>query len=499
MLHAILLLLAQEALPEGAQLRLTGHADAVKAVAWSPDGRTLLTASRDRTLASWDVSAGKRLRVFEGHEGGVTSVALSPDGRFAVSGSQDKTVALWEVSTGRLLSRHEHHALWVTCVAWSPDGRRVLSGSLDRTVVVWDVAEGPALRNPQPIGRHGERVMGLAFTPDGREAASSSGDRSVVFWDLERGVAVRKFAGPESIESLSIRPDGARVLGGTWLGTVHSWDVTEREAERVFKGHPGVVCGVACSPDGLAYASACQVEMVLVDDAATGKRLARLHGHRGHVWAVAWSPSGRRLASAGEDGTVVVWDPWRGLAPDGDAWREAWKARMPQARAKELRELAAALKSRDVATLAQARDRLFRAGEEAVPVLLEAFSPDQFGVAPPAEVLDRLLRELDADEFAARARAKKELAAVGRVALPWIEKRLASGAELSAEVRGALNDVRGQLKSSKSALPDDGRGQAVPILAEMTRTEAVLAALRRYAEGPEESPATRPARRALGK
>ncbi|HLF92744.1 MAG TPA: WD40 repeat domain-containing protein [Planctomycetota bacterium] len=499
MLAGALLMLLQETLPDGALLRLTGHSDAVKAVAWSPDGRSLLTAGRDRTLASWDVATGKRLRVFEGHEGGVTSVAFSPDGRFAVSGSQDKTVALWDVAAGRILSRHPHHALWVTCVAWSPDGRRVLSGSLDRTAVLWDVAAGPTLQNPQPVARHGGRVMAAAFTPDGGEAATSSGDRSLIFWDLEKGVPIRKFAGPESIECLSIRPDGARVLGGTWLGTVQSWDVGGKEEERAFKGHPGVVSGVSYSPDGLTYASACQVEMVMVDDAVTGKRLARLHGHRGHVWSVAWSPSGLRLASSGEEGTVVIWDPWRGVAGDGEAWLAAWKARPPEARVKELREFAAALTSKDAAVLARARDRLHRAGDEGVPVLLEAFAPDQPGIPAPAEVLERLLRELDADEFAARVRAKKELFAVGRVALPWIEKQLVAGDALSAEVRGALADVRDQLRSAKGAPPDDGRGRAIPILAEMPRSEAVSGALKRYAEGPEESPATRPARRALGR
>lgn len=499
MFAAALLLLVQEALPDGALLRLTGHADAVKAVAWSPDGKTLLTGSRDRTLALWDAATGKRLRVFEGHEGGVTSVAFSPDGRFAVSGGQDKMLALWEVATGRFLSRHPHHALWITSVAWSPDGRRVASGSLDRTAAVWDVVVGPTLQNPQALARHVDRVLGVAFTPDGHEMASSSADHSIAFWDLEKAVVVRRFTAPESVESLSIRSDGARVLGGTWIGTVQSWDVTEKEPERIFKGHPGVVRGVAFSPDGLAYASACQVEMAMVDDAATGKRLARLSGHRGQVWSVAWSPSGRRLASGGEDGTVIVWDPWRAAVGDGDAWVRDWKAKPAEERAKEIRELAAALRTKDAAALAQARDRLLRAGDEAVPMLLEAFAPDQLGLAPPIEVLERLLKELDADEFAARARAKKELAAVGRVALPWVEKQLAPANELSAEVRGALTDVRDQWKSAKGTLPDDGRGRAIPILAELPRSEAVAAALKRYAEGPEESPATRQARRILGK
>jgi len=94
-----LLAMAQESLPDQAVLRLTGHADGVRSVAWSPDGRTLLTGSRDRTAALWDAATGERIRVLEGHDGGVTSVAFSPDGKRVLSGSQDKTVALWDAAT----------------------------------------------------------------------------------------------------------------------------------------------------------------------------------------------------------------------------------------------------------------------------------------------------------------------------------------------------------------------------------------------------------------
>jgi WD40 repeat protein len=100
---ATLLAATQEPLPDHAVLRLSGHADGARAVAWSPDGRSILTGSRDRTLSLWEASTGERVRVLEGHDGGVTSVAFSPDGSPAVSGSQDKSVILLEVASGKLL------------------------------------------------------------------------------------------------------------------------------------------------------------------------------------------------------------------------------------------------------------------------------------------------------------------------------------------------------------------------------------------------------------
>src|SRR5579863_4579034 len=115
-----LLATALQGVPDQGVLRLTGHTDGVRSVAWSPDGRMILSGSRDRTLILWDAATGERIRTFEGHDGGVTAVAFSPDGKSALSGSQDKTVILWEIETGKLLRRMKGHTLWVTSVAFSP-------------------------------------------------------------------------------------------------------------------------------------------------------------------------------------------------------------------------------------------------------------------------------------------------------------------------------------------------------------------------------------------
>ena len=67
-------------------------------VAFSPDGRTVLSGSKDNTLKLWDAASGRELHSFPGHSGAVWSVAISPDGRTALSGSDDKTLRLWDIS-----------------------------------------------------------------------------------------------------------------------------------------------------------------------------------------------------------------------------------------------------------------------------------------------------------------------------------------------------------------------------------------------------------------
>jgi WD40 repeat protein len=134
-------------------------------VAFSPDGRQVVSGSEDQTVRLWDAATGAALQRLEGHTGVVTSVAFSPDGRQVVSGSYDQTVRLWDAATGAALQRLEGHTDYVSSVAFSPDSRQVVSGSEDQTVRLWDAATGAAL---QRLEGHTGAVTSVAFSPDGK-------------------------------------------------------------------------------------------------------------------------------------------------------------------------------------------------------------------------------------------------------------------------------------------------------------------------------------------
>ncbi len=131
---------------------LTGHTRLVRSVAYSPDGRTIVSGSGDNTVRLWDVNTGETLRTLEGHTRFVISVAYSPDGRTIASGSGDNTIRLWDVHTGETLRTLKGHTSWVYSVAYSPDGRILASGGVDGTVLLWELTSSPAF-GVEPLAR----------------------------------------------------------------------------------------------------------------------------------------------------------------------------------------------------------------------------------------------------------------------------------------------------------------------------------------------------------
>jgi WD40 repeat protein len=205
--------LAKEAKPQdfarlwdGAMVpRLVGsplkHVGQVVALAFSPDGKALLTGCGDGTSCLWDVATAK-LRLTLKHQGPVVAVFFSGDGRAFVTGSWDGTARVWKTATGEPACPPLAHQGKVLAVAFSRDGRTVLTGSEDWTARLWDAATG------QPIGpplRHQDQVRAVAFRPDDRAAVTAGDDRGGRLWPVPaaaEGSANRVRGGVEALTGM---------------------------------------------------------------------------------------------------------------------------------------------------------------------------------------------------------------------------------------------------------------------------------------------------------
>jgi WD40 repeat protein/uncharacterized caspase-like protein len=289
---------------------LIGHSESISAVVFSPDGTLVASASRDGTAVLWEVSTGGLMRRFEeknrsGVSMAVKSLAFSPDGRAILTGSMrvssdEKQIRLWGTQNGQLIAGFESSSQ-VEAVAFSPDGQQVLFAG-DKTIQLLDLNTGRTVRT---FVGHRQIISSIAFSPNGRYVASTSwGDHTIRLWDTASGQQIREFE--EYSRSVAFSRDDRFLIAGVF-GSVKMWEVESGKTARTFGQHKDNINSIALSVDGSRLLSASRNLEVKLWDISTGQLVKEFAGSINGATSVEYSPNSRIIAAGNEKG-VFIWD-----------------------------------------------------------------------------------------------------------------------------------------------------------------------------------------------
>jgi WD40 repeat protein/serine/threonine protein kinase len=284
---------------------LRGHAHDVLTAAFSPDGRRVLTGSRDQSIRLWDADSGEALAVLGPHPSLVSRVSFTADGRRALAVGRATSATVWDLDLERAVAKLQGHTGPLTDGAFSPDGTRIATSSADHAARIWDAASGKEIF---VLYGHEDVLTDVEFSPDGRWLLTASYDNTARIWDASSGREHSTLrAHTQRVNSASFSPDGRRVVTASWDRSVAVWEITTA-AERLVLEHGDRVTSIAFSPDGRRLVTACQDGQSRVWDVGTRELVASLRGHQGAVSTVDFSPDGGRILTASQDRTARVWD-----------------------------------------------------------------------------------------------------------------------------------------------------------------------------------------------
>jgi predicted NACHT family NTPase len=325
-------------------LVLKGHTDWVNSVAYSRDGKLLVSASRDRTVRVWDASSGKELLILGDlpktvektppakkepakkekeekkpavpvHPTNVKDAVFSPDGLRVASStgewSKEKKewlgeILLWDARSGKKTASLHGHSAEIESVAFSPDGKLLASGSEDATAILWDLATG---QPKQTLKGHKSTVWSVAFNKDGTRLATASEDGSVKLWDVATGKDLGADKGGLKLAGLPMPAPPASKDAKKDKGPAK-----DKKGGKQGKGPkapppPEPIRAMTCvafSPDGTKLAAGNLDGSLRIWDPATGKDLKTIKGPEG-VWSISFSPDSQRLAAGGWNDMIRVW------------------------------------------------------------------------------------------------------------------------------------------------------------------------------------------------
>ncbi len=409
-----------------------GHRESITGLAFAADGKTLFSAAGITAykLLAWNATTGELYRPLAENGNGYQRVALSPDGTLlAACGYGD--LRLWDAASRKEVRRFRGHKEAIMSVAWSADSKTLVTGSNDdKSIRIWDAANGKELRR---IAYNVDWVGDVALSPDGKlVAAGGYQDGTIHLWSADTGKELPPLVTSQNniMSTLAFSPDGSVLASGGGAGGIQLWDLTTMRLRQSWGEKRGWVGQLVFSRDGRTLVSGHGDHNLRLWEVATGKERVCFSGHRGAVQAVALSLDGRRVASGSTDTTILIWDATTGAGLDAAH------------SADHLRNLWDDLSATNAGRAYRAIWQMALSPKDALPFLAERVRP----VAPLDEArqkrADRLVADLDSEQFAVRQEAETELEKMGPMIEPALRDALKN--KPSLEVRRRIEALLGK-------------------------------------------------------
>jgi len=324
----------------------TGHSRAITSLAFSQDGKLLVSRGEDETLRLWDVSTGSELQALEDsngsgkpcfipnskllassdyngsiklwnlHSGVEYQIKKPPGSNFALSAdcglmaiAERETITLWSVDKGSAYRTLPEAPGYMHLVTFSPDGKIVAGADYQGRVTLWDLRANSV----RTVNTQTDYIGSLTINPDNKSFAIANLSSSVTIWDIATGAQIKILNGKaDRIRAIAYSPLGDLIAGGGDNHLLRIWDTTTSAELAKLQNHTGWIRAVAFSPDGKLLASGSEDRTITLWDVASRTELREFRGRTSIINAVAFHPDGNLLASGGDSGSITLWDARNG-------------------------------------------------------------------------------------------------------------------------------------------------------------------------------------------